>query len=133
MQYLGQTSAAVTVPLAAAAPALFTANASGSGQALAINADGSLNGTAHPAAPGSTVTLYLNGVPSQFLAGPLAVTIGGQAASIVNSSLPSPAPGVTAIAVQAPFGTSAVNAAAVGLQVGAISSSENVTVVVGGN
>ncbi len=133
VQYLGQTSTAVTVPLAAAAPALFTVNSSGTGQALAINADGSLNGTSHPATPGSTVTLYLNGVPSQFLAGPLTLTIGGQQATIVNSSLPSPAPGVTAIAVQAPFGTSAVTASAVGLQVGAISSSENVTVVVGGN
>jgi uncharacterized protein (TIGR03437 family) len=133
VQYLGQTGTAVTVPLAVAAPALFTLDSSGAGQALAIDADGSLNGTGHPAAPGSTVTLFLNGVPSQVLAGPLSVTIGGQQATIVNLAQAGSAPGVTAIAVQVPFATTAIVAAPVALKVGAISSAGGVTLTVGGS
>jgi trimeric autotransporter adhesin len=132
VQYLGQTGATVTIPLAAAAPALFTSNSSGAGQALALNADGSLNGSGHPAAPGSSVTLYVNGAPSQFLAGPLNVVIGGQQANIVNVAA-GPAPGVTAVTVQVPFGPSTVAAMPVVVQVGSISSPGGVTLTVGGN
>ncbi|MGA7236592.1 MAG: hypothetical protein WBY44_12980 [Bryobacteraceae bacterium] len=132
VQYLGQTGATVTIPLAAASPALFTVNSSGLGQALALNADGSLNSSGHPAVPGSTVTLFINGAPSQFLAGPLNVTIGGQQASIVNQQA-SPAPGVTAVAVQVPFGPSTIAAAPVTVQVGSIASPGGVTLTVGGN
>lgn len=133
VQYLGQTGAAVTIPLAAASPALFTVNSSGTGQALAINSDGSVNGAGHPAAPGSVITLFLNGVPSQFLAGPLTVNIGGQQASVVNSSLAGSAPGVTSISVQVPFGPSTVSTEPIGLAVGSIASPGGVTLTVGGN
>jgi uncharacterized protein (TIGR03437 family) len=130
--YLGQTGAAVSIPLAAASPAIFTSNSSGLGQALAINANGSVNGSGHPAAPGSTMTLFVNGAPSQFLAGPLTVTIGGQQANIVNVQAGS-MPGVTAVTVQLPFGPSTIVAAPVTVQVGSISSPGGVTLTVGGN
>jgi uncharacterized protein (TIGR03437 family) len=130
--YLGQTGAAVSIPLAAASPALFTSNSSGFGQALAINANGSVNGSGHPAAPGSTVNLYVNGAPSQLAAGPLTVTIGGQQANIVNVQAGS-TPGVTAVTVQVPFGPSTIVAAPVSVQVGSIASPGGVTLTVGGN
>jgi uncharacterized protein (TIGR03437 family) len=130
--YLGQTGAAVSIPLAAASPALFTSNSSGLGQALAINANGSVNGAGHPAAPGTTLTLYVNGAPSQFVAGPLTVNIGGQQANVVNVQAGA-TPGVTAVAVQVPFGPSTIVAAPVSVQVGSIASPGGVTLTVGGN
>ena len=78
------------------------------------------------------MTLYINGAPSQFLAGPLSVTIGGQQANIVNEQA-GPAPGVTAVAVQVPFGPSTIVAAPVTVQVGSIASPGGVTLTVGGN
>jgi uncharacterized protein (TIGR03437 family) len=44
-----------------ATPALFTANASGSGPAAALNQDGSLNTAANPAAPGTVIQLFGTG------------------------------------------------------------------------
>jgi uncharacterized protein (TIGR03437 family) len=129
VQYQGQSSAPVTVPLTLASPALFTANSSGSGQALAVDADGSANGASHPAAQGSVLTLFVNGVLSQFLAGALSVTIEGQPASIVGNTAAS-APGVTAVQVQIPFGIPAGAAVPVTVHVGAASSPAGVTVAV---
>jgi uncharacterized protein (TIGR03437 family) len=128
VQYQGLSSAAVSVPLTAASPALFTANSSGAGQALAVNADGSSNSAAHPAPQGSVLTLFLDGVPSQFLAGPLSATIEGQQATIVNST--STSSGVTAVQVQVPFGIQPGAAVAVAVQVGGASSPAGVTVAV---
>ncbi len=53
----GQRSLALGVGFAAAAPALFTADGSGTGQALALNADGTLNSAANPASRGSVLGL----------------------------------------------------------------------------
>lgn len=57
----GQTSAPVAVAVAPASPGIFTANAAGRGQAVALNQDGSLNSTSNPAARDSFVTLYATG------------------------------------------------------------------------
>src|SRR5271165_2056871 len=46
----------------AVAPGLFSAQASGFGEAAAFNEDGTVNGPAHPAAPGSVVGLYATGL-----------------------------------------------------------------------
>jgi len=45
----------------ASAPGVFTADASGQGQAAALNEDGSLNSVEHPAARGSVVVLFATG------------------------------------------------------------------------
>jgi uncharacterized protein (TIGR03437 family) len=132
VQYLSQTGPAVTVPVAAASPALFTADSSGSGQALAINSDGTLNGPNHPAPPGSNVIVFLTGVSSQFLAGPLTVTIGGQPAFISTITPAASAPGVTVMVVQVPFGPATVTTNQISLQVGPVSSPSGVTLTVGG-
>ncbi|MGA3237671.1 MAG: IPT/TIG domain-containing protein [Bryobacteraceae bacterium] len=130
VQYQGQSSAPVTVPLTIASPALFTADSSGSGQALAANADGSANAASHPAAQGSVLTLFVNGVLSQFLAGALSVTIEGQQATIVSTAAAPGAPGVTAVQVQVPFGIPAGAAVPVTVQVGGASSPAGVTIAV---
>ena len=91
--YQGKTSAPATVNIAAAVPGIFTADASGGGQAAAFNSDGrTVNSSAKPAAQGSTITLYGTGegqtspggvdgkpasapLPAPML--PVSVTIGG--------------------------------------------------------
>jgi uncharacterized protein (TIGR03437 family) len=55
-------------------------------QPLALNADGTLNSSANPAAPGSTVTLFLNG---------LGVTNPAQQTGIISSTLTTIIPGAT--------------------------------------
>ena len=57
----GFKSAPVTVPVLAALPGIFSANASGQGQGAILNQDGSLNTPENPAAPGSVITLYVTG------------------------------------------------------------------------
>jgi uncharacterized protein (TIGR03437 family) len=50
----------MTLPAADAAPGIFTSG-SGSGPAVIINQDGSLNSAANPAASGSVITLFATG------------------------------------------------------------------------
>lgn len=59
--YNNLTSGPVSIPVAPAAAGIYTANASGTGQAAALNQDYSYNNSGQPAAPGSFVTLYMTG------------------------------------------------------------------------
>jgi uncharacterized protein (TIGR03437 family) len=59
--YQDQISASFPVPVQPATPALFSADSSGSGQALAINQDGTLNSSDNPADRNSVVVLYATG------------------------------------------------------------------------
>ncbi|HTQ54243.1 MAG TPA: hypothetical protein VMI94_07265 [Bryobacteraceae bacterium] len=62
VEYLGAVSAPVSLPVAATAPGIFTANSSGSGQGSILNAgDNSVNSAAHPAAPGDWVSIFGTG------------------------------------------------------------------------
>jgi len=54
-------STSLNIAVAAAAPGVFTMNSTGSGQAVAINQDGSVNGPNNPAAAGSYVSVYFTG------------------------------------------------------------------------
>src|SRR5580658_840176 len=47
--YQGASSAAIEVPVASSSPGIFSASASGTGQAAMTNADGSLNSSVRPA------------------------------------------------------------------------------------
>ncbi len=69
----GITSNPVVVPIAAAAPALFSADGSGFGQGYILNSDGTLNSPANPAAPGSAITIFASGVGSTATVGPYLV------------------------------------------------------------
>ncbi|MBM3796713.1 MAG: hypothetical protein FJW31_22260, partial [Acidobacteria bacterium] len=99
---VGETRVALT----AAAPGLFTANASGAGQAAALNQDGSLNSPERPAAAGEVVVLYGTGagsldaavadgsiatVPLAKLQLPVSVEIGGRPARVLYAG---PVPGL---------------------------------------
>jgi uncharacterized protein (TIGR03437 family) len=57
----GVLSPAITIPVASAAPGLFTADASGSGSGAIVNQDGTINSAANPAPRGSVVSLYGTG------------------------------------------------------------------------
>src|SRR5262249_33404856 len=59
--YNGVKSNVATVPVVSSAPGLFTADASGKGQAALLNQDGSLNSASSPAALGSVVVFFATG------------------------------------------------------------------------
>jgi uncharacterized protein (TIGR03437 family) len=59
--YQGTASSGTTVQVAAANPGIFTTGMTGSGQAAAVNQDGSVNGPTNPAAKGSYVSVYFTG------------------------------------------------------------------------
>jgi uncharacterized protein (TIGR03437 family) len=59
--YQGQIFTSDPVPVVATIPGIFTANASGTGQAAVVNQDGTINGPNSPAHFGSVVSLYLTG------------------------------------------------------------------------
>ena len=61
VEYQGLRSNAANVAVAGTAPGLFTGNASGSGQLVAINQDNTLNASTNPAAKGSIVVFYATG------------------------------------------------------------------------
>ena len=144
--YQGQTSNPVTVPVAVSAPGVFTQDSSGVRQALAVNQDGSANGSSHPAPAGSFITLYATGegrtsppgvdgkpatapLPEPIL--PVTVTIGGQSASVqyaggapgivagvmqLNVEVPSTAPGGTAVPVVIMTGGNTSNTVTLAIQ-----------------
>jgi uncharacterized protein (TIGR03437 family) len=98
VEYLGAFSPAVSVPVLAAQPGIFTLDASGNGPAAVLNQDYSVNSSAHPAARGDYIMIYATGEGAASPAGtdglialaassgapPSAVTvlIGGQAATV---------------------------------------------------
>jgi uncharacterized protein (TIGR03437 family) len=61
VQYQGLTSAAFPVTVVPAVSGIFSADASGVGQAIVLNQDGSINSPGSPAAPGSVITLWATG------------------------------------------------------------------------
>ena len=149
VEYQGQTSAPVTLPVAPVAPALFTADSSGKGQAAASNQDGTLNGAAHPAKVGSYISLWLTGAgqtnpagvdglpgaaPLPQPAAPVSVTIGGQSVPLQYAGqAPNAVAGVMQINAQIPSGIQAGNAVPVVVQVGSVSTQPGVTIAVSGN
>jgi uncharacterized protein (TIGR03437 family) len=142
--YQSQTSAPVAVTLVAAAPAFFTLDYSGKGQAVAVNSgDASLNGTAHPAAAGSYILLYATGLGQTNPAGvdgsqvgavlPLPLltptaTIGGKAAVVQYAGgATGIVAGVSQINLQIPTGLTP-GANAVVLTSGGVASPAGVTI-----
>jgi uncharacterized protein (TIGR03437 family) len=147
VQYAGLSSAPVSVAVATAAPGIFTANSSGQGPAAALNQDYSYNTSAHPAAAGSAVMLYVTGtgaitpntadgsvnlgaenLPTTQL--PVTAQIGGLAAQVMYAGNSSGiVSGVTQVNVLVPAGVQA-GAQPVTLRVGGYSSQTGVTISV---
>jgi uncharacterized protein (TIGR03437 family) len=146
--YGGHTSAAISVALAPSAPALFTADSSGTGTAAVINQDGSYNGPAHPANAGDVILLFATGdglpnpaqsdgqivglpLPSPVL--PVTLTIGGISAHLdYAGGAPGEIAGMMQINAQVPAGLPA-GPVPVLLQVGSAASPSGVTLNVSGN
>ncbi len=147
-QYNGNVAAPASVALAPVAPALFTLNDCGSGQAAAINQNSDVNGAANPANAGSYVSLYAtglgqtnpggqDGVPTGYdpAASPADgdCTVGGKPATVQYAGgAPGLVAGVIQVNVQIPSGLTA-GAAEVILKVGSVTSPHGVTIAVSGN
>lgn len=112
----GITVGSSNVSIASAAPGIFTWNG-GTGPAIAMNADGSLNGAANPAAQSSAIVVYGTGGGSTNPAGvdahiplahtnalvlPVSATVGGQPASVTWAGDASGSPGMTEFDVTIP-------------------------------
>ncbi|MBV9505997.1 MAG: hypothetical protein JO323_13430, partial [Acidobacteriia bacterium] len=120
LSYGGLFGLPVTVPLASAAPGIFTADNSGHGQAAALNADGSSNSAAHPAT--GSITLFATGVSS-----PVQVTIAGVPAPVLSQNQAS---GVLQVTAKIPAGIGP-GAVPVVMQSGGVLSPTGVSIVVG--
>lgn len=145
-QFQGQSTAPVIVPLEPAAPGIFTANSSGTGQANAINQDGGPNSASRPAPAGSVLTLFLTGegqtipggIDGKISGSPapapqqdVAATIGGKAAAVQYAGgVPGAVAGVMQLNVQVPSGVSG-SAVPVVVSIGGVSSQPGVTVAAG--
>jgi uncharacterized protein (TIGR03437 family) len=95
--YGGQT-ATLQVPVALSAPGIFTLDFSGTGQAVALNADGTVNGSTNAATAGTVITLFATGQGPENPPGedgvvndrilrtpqlPVSLSIGGQNAKVL--------------------------------------------------
>ena len=83
VEYLGQRSNIVSLSVSATAPGLFSANASGRGQAAVLNQDGTVNSASNPATRGSIAVLFGTGEGQTTPAG-----VDGK----VNNGTPLPRP-----------------------------------------
>ncbi len=150
VKYQGQVSNAFALTAAAAAPALFTFNGSGSGPVAALNQNGTYNAPNSPAPKGSYITLYLTGegqtsppgvtgkVTTVAATGPLtpqpllavAVMIGGQPANVsFYGEAPGLVSGVMQLNVQIPTNVASGDLP-ISVSVGTNTSPSNVTVSV---
>jgi uncharacterized protein (TIGR03437 family) len=145
VKYQGNTSATTTVPVVTAAPGIFTADSTGSGQAAAVNQDGSLNSAAKPAKTGSFISLYITGdgqtnpggvdgklantAPYPATVFPVKVTVGGLPAVVSYAgAAPTSVAGLTQVNVQIPTGTPVGAAVPVTVQVNGVSAQAGVTI-----
>jgi uncharacterized protein (TIGR03437 family) len=79
----GGSSMPLLMPGAAAAPAIYTQDDSGTGLGVIFNEDGSLNTTDNPAAPGSEIAIACNGIG---LDTPVKVYIDGSLAQFLDAT-----------------------------------------------
>jgi uncharacterized protein (TIGR03437 family) len=117
----GGVSTGFVVPVAASSPGLFSYNATGAGQAAAINAvDGTLNTASNPVKIGAYISLYATGEGQTTPAGvdgklatlplpspnlPVAVTVGGVPAVVeYKGGVPGAVAGLMQVNVQIPAG-----------------------------
>jgi uncharacterized protein (TIGR03437 family) len=139
-----------TVPAAAAAPALFTANQTGSGQAAAINVTGSQpNSALNPVKIGDYISLFATGEGQTAPAGvdgqvagttpprpslPVSVTVDGLPAVVQYAGgVPGQVAGLLQINVQIPMGVHPGGYVPVALTVGDAHSVPPVWIAVAGN
>ncbi len=145
VEYSGIRSVAVTVPVLPAVPGILTANSSGTGQAVAVNQDGTLNSASNPAGRGSVVILYatgegqrnpagVTGVPAPAYAGPAlspaTLTVGGPSATLGYAASAPGFVGLMQINLTVPDGAPTGGAVPVVLTIGTAQSPSGVTIAV---
>jgi uncharacterized protein (TIGR03437 family) len=147
----GNASAPMAVQVSQFLPALYALN-SGTGQAIATNADGSVVApvsgiigiSSHPATAGDTITLYASGLgpldqppPADGASSadmvrnattPLTVMIGGVPAQVMMSVLSPQFVGVYQVNVVVPSGVTVGGAVPVQLMMGGVSSVDTLTI-----
>jgi len=122
-------SAAWTLPVAGASPAIFTLDSSGLGAGAILNQDNSVNTPGNPAARGSVIQIFGTGVGSLNTA-PVSVTIGA-ASAFVEYAGPAPdAAGLYQINAVVPAGVPSGATVPILFSVGSLSSQSGVTVAV---
>jgi len=132
VEYLGNRSLPMVLPIVPSSPGIFTADSSGQGPAIALNQDGSLNSAANPAQAGSTVMLWATGDgqidPAQASGLSVGVQIGGldSTASYVRTQ------GLVQIKAEIPAEVVSGDAVPVQVQVAQAKSQRNVSVAVAG-
>ena len=144
VEYLGVVSDPVTVDVSETAPAIFTMDASGTGQGAILNADGSVNSRDNPAEPGSIVALWATGggqtiplsVDGEVTAEvkvpvlPVRVTVDGANADVLfNGAAPGMVAGALQVNLRVPAGARS-GALPVVLSVGGTASPAGVTLAV---
>jgi uncharacterized protein (TIGR03437 family) len=87
VQIAGTPAATFTLAIRDAAPGLFTIDASGQGQAAAVNQNGYLNSAANPAAPGSVISLYVTGEGQTNPPGSTGQVVSGDQSTLPRPSL----------------------------------------------
>jgi uncharacterized protein (TIGR03437 family) len=146
VEYMGRSSEAVTLPVVAAAPGIFTVGATGKGQGAVLYwPDYKLNGAGNPARPGMTVMVFGTGggllqppgedgeIVSrvQRLELPVTASIGGVPAVVSYAgSAPGLVAGVLQVNVVVPEGVPEGDAVPLVVKVGEMESQPGVTMVV---
>ncbi len=132
VMYQGQASNAIEVPVAQAAPGLFTASQTGWGQAAAVNVDGTINGPANPVRIGAFVSLFSTGAGQD--ASAITVTVDGIPARIdFAGQPPGQAPGLLQVNTRIPLGVHPGGYVPVMLKVGDLSTTSPVWIAVVAN
>ncbi len=146
VEYLGAMSSAVAIPVVPSLPGIFTSDASGTGQAMAMNQDGTWNSAANPAARGSSVTLLVTGEGQTSPAGadgkiattalpkpvlPVSVQIGGMNANLGSAgAAPGRVAGSIQVVAQVPTALTAGSAVPVVVTIGTARSQPGVTLAI---
>jgi uncharacterized protein (TIGR03437 family) len=146
VEYKGTRSKGVGVPVAPAAPAIFTLGSTGLGGAAALNEDNTVNGPLNPAPRGSVIQIFATGegvtapagvtgaVTHGSLRRPLlavSVTIGGKDAQVLYAgSAPESVAGLFQVNAVVPREAAPDPALPIMLTVGSWSSQAGVTVAV---
>jgi uncharacterized protein (TIGR03437 family) len=144
LTYNSMQTAAWTIPVAASAPGIFTADSTGTGQAAAVNQDGTVNSATNPAARGTVIAIYATGEGQTSPAGvtggvthspnttvqPVNVTIAGVAATVqYEGSAPGDVAGVLQVNAVVPQ-TVSPGGQPVVMKIGGGSSQAGVTIAV---
>ena len=145
--YQGLASTPVSLQVAQAAPGIFSADASGEGQAAMTNADASYNSPTNPAMPGSYVTFYITGAGQTNPAGsdgtiatdavnlakPISVQVGGSSAEVLYAgAAPGNVDGFTQVNAVIPANLTQGGNLPLVVQVDGAKSQAGITVAVSG-